>query len=528
MPASNNLHCRLPIYRHRHALVLVLVLIVVMMVALAGFTFAELMLTENKATRLHGEQLRLQQGLRSGLEQLKQHVEQPRAEREAAGGSFDNPKLFQSVSLEPELQDYRTTTQRLRFSIVSPALESTSTKPGPSIRFGVENESGRLHLADVLRYEQEAPGGGRNALMKLPGMTEAVAEAILDWLDADAQARPLGAENDYYQGLEEPYSPRNGLPDCLEELLLIKGVTREMLFGADANYNRMLEPNESLPKASRATQTATGPTEPWSWHLTLYSAEHNRNAEGQPRINLNGPNLAELHQKLTTSLGQELAAFVVAYRQFGPATAAAESTQGVPTFDPTLPPLFTLRSVLDVVGASVAVPAVKSGGAAIVYKSPLSGDSSSFEALAKLMDAAAVNDAPLRRGLVSVNDAPAIVLQTVPGLDESLAQQIVSARQNASATNSTSRRHPTWLLTEGIVDLETMKRLLPYLSGSGDVVRAQIVAHFEQPGLSARAEVVVDGTGPTAREVLWRDLRFYGAGYPTEWLTAGAPRGARN
>ncbi len=128
---------------------------------------------------------------------------------------------------------------------------------------------------------------------------------------------------------------------------------------------------------------------------------------------------------------------------------------------------------------------------------------------------------------MSVNDASAIVLQTVPGIDESLAQQIVAARAERLG-RSGSRRYPTWLLTEGLVDLQTMKQLLPYLSGSGDVVRAQVVAHFDQPGLTARAEVVIDATGDAAREDLWRDLRFYGAGYPAEWLTAGAPRGARN
>ena len=83
-------------------------------------------------------------------------------------------------------------------------------------------------------------------------------------------------------------------------------------------------------------------------------------------------------------------------------------------------------------------------------------------------------------------------------------------------------------MTEGLVDLPTMKRLFPYLSGSGDVVRAQVVAHFDRPGLSARAEVVIDGTGQAAQVIAWRDLRFYGTGYPVEWLTTGAPRGARN
>jgi DNA uptake protein ComE-like DNA-binding protein/Tfp pilus assembly protein PilX len=513
--------------RDRSALVLVLVLIVVMMVALAGFTFAELMLTENKATRLHGEQLRLQQAIHSGVEHLKQFIEQPQAAQEAAGGTLDNPRLFQAVSLEPELRDARTPVNQLCFSIVAPAPEASSPQ-NLGIRFGIENESGRLHLADLLRYEQQIPNGGRDALMKLPGMTEAVAEGIMDWIDADSQPRPLGAENDYYGGLTEPYSPRNALPECLEELLLVKGVTRELLFGGDANYNRILEPGEQVQPAGGSRSTSSSPTLPWSWFLTLYSGQRNRDSQGQPRINVNGSNLVELHQKLTAAVGPEVAAFLVAYRQYGPNRGADAPTSGSVPFDAKLPPLFALQSVLELAAVSVAVPAGKSDGKAQVYQSPLSTDSASFEKLNKLMDATTLDEAPVRRGLVSVNDAPAIVLQTVPGLDESLAQQIVSARQNAPSANQDSRRHPTWLLTEGLVDLETMKRLLPYLSGSGDVVRAQVIAHFNQPGLSARAEVVIDGTGDAPREVLWRDLRFYGAGYPIEWLTAGAPRGARN
>ncbi len=526
MPGSTaNRRPRSAARRNRSALVLVLVLIVVMMVALAGFTFAELMLTENKATRLHGEQLRLQQAIHSGVEHLKQFIEQPQAAQESAGGTLDNPRMFQAVSLEPELRDTRTPVNQLRFSIVARAPDTTSPTQGLGIRFGIENESGRLHLADLLRYEQQIPNGGRDALMKLPGMTETIAESIMDWIDADSQPRPLGAENDFYGGLAEPYSPRNGLPDCLEELLLVKGVTRGLLFGADANYNRILEPGELVQPVGGSRADSSVSAVPWSWLLTLYSGQRNRDAQGQPRINLNGPNLVELYEKLTTAVGPEIAAFVVAYRQYGPVHGADTPTPGSVPFDPTQPPLFALQSVLDLAAVNVAVPAGKSGGKPHLYQSPLSSDSASFEKLVKLMDATTLDDAPVKRGRVSVNDAPAIVLQTVPGLDESLAQQIVAARQNAVSTN---RGQPIWLLTEGLVDLETMKRLLPYLSGSGDVVRAQVIAHFDQPGLTARAEVVIDGTGDAAREVLWRDLRFYGAGYPTEWLTAGAPRGARN
>lgn len=514
----------------RRALVLVLVLIVVMMVALAGFTFAELMLTENKATRVHGEQLRLQQAIASGVEQLKQFAELPRNEQEAAGGALENPKLFQAVPLESELADTRTVANRLRFSIVAPAAGATNSSQAPGIRFGVENESARLHLGDVLQYEQQMAGAGREALMKLPGMTETIAEAILDWIDPDSMARPLGAEDDYYGGLDEPYAPRNGLPDCLEELLLVKGVTRELLFGADANYNRMLEPHEQTAAVSSGSKSATGSASvtPWSWHLTLYSGHRNVDSQGQPRINLNGPSLVELHQKLTPAVGPELAAFVVAYRQYGPYLGADPATPGVVPFNGATSPAFKISSVLDLVGVNVAVPSGDAKSKPVVYQSPLAPDGSALgEQLAKLLDATTIHDQLVSRGQVSVNDAPAIVLQTVPDIDEGLAQQIVAARQNASG-DPVRRRYPTWLLSEGLVDLPTMKRLFPYLCGSGDVVRAQVVAHFDLPGLSARADVIIDATGESAQVIASRDLRFYGTGYPVEWLTTGAPRGARN
>jgi len=61
-----------------------------------------------------------------------------------------------------------------------------------------------------------------------------IVEAIIDWLDEDDE--PLGfggAESSYYQGLEEPYEPRNGPMEFIEELLLVKGVTEELYFGTD-------------------------------------------------------------------------------------------------------------------------------------------------------------------------------------------------------------------------------------------------------------------------------------------------------
>ena len=58
-----------------------------------------------------------------------------------------------------------------------------------------------------------------------------VSDSILDWIDPDDGTRMAGAESDYYQGLVPPYNAKNGPIDNIDELQLIKGVTREMFFG---------------------------------------------------------------------------------------------------------------------------------------------------------------------------------------------------------------------------------------------------------------------------------------------------------
>jgi DNA uptake protein ComE-like DNA-binding protein len=511
----------------RQALVLVLVLIVVMMIALAGFSFAELMLTENKATHLHGDVLRMQQAIASGVEHLKLFCEQPTGAQDAAGGSYDNPELFRSISLRPEVRTAQLSpsVSEPRFSVVVPVA---GLQGEMAARFGVENESARLHLADVLRFDEQQPGAARYALMQLPGMTEQTADAVLDWIDADSEPRAQGAENEYYAGLPQPYAVRNKLPESLTELLLVKGVTRELLFGADRNYNRVVEPDElaSEPQSSKASGLTDAV--PWSWLLTVHSGQRNMTSEGQPRIDLNGPNLPQLQQQLAAVAGADVAAFVIAYRQHGPYSGSDSATAGVPAVDVSAPAQFKLSSLLDLVGARVAV-AGKGSDKSKVYASPLQTEPQTARAqLEKLEDATTTMPHRVTRGLVSVNHAPAVVLRAVPGIDDSLAQQIVAARDVASAVPSPQRRFATWLWFEGLVDLETMKRLAPFVSGGGDVVRAQVVAQFEQKQLAARAEVVIDATSKPARVLQWRDLRFHGMGFPPAWFASDAPNSPRN
>jgi DNA uptake protein ComE-like DNA-binding protein len=60
---------------------------------------------------------------------------------------------------------------------------------------------------------------------------EMLADAILDWKDPDDLTRTNGAEADEYESIEVDYRPANGPFKLLTELLLVRGVTRELFWG---------------------------------------------------------------------------------------------------------------------------------------------------------------------------------------------------------------------------------------------------------------------------------------------------------
>lgn len=60
-----------------------------------------------------------------------------------------------------------------------------------------------------------------------------IVDAIKDWIDADNEVTRFGAENAYYQALDNPYSCKNAPIEFLEELLLIRGITKELFYGSE-------------------------------------------------------------------------------------------------------------------------------------------------------------------------------------------------------------------------------------------------------------------------------------------------------
>jgi general secretion pathway protein K len=58
-----------------------------------------------------------------------------------------------------------------------------------------------------------------------------ILDPIKDWLDEDSDQVLHGAEDSYYRSLDHPYSCRNGQLESVDELLLVKGITPELLYG---------------------------------------------------------------------------------------------------------------------------------------------------------------------------------------------------------------------------------------------------------------------------------------------------------
>ena len=92
----------------------------------------------------------------------------------------------------------------------------------------ITDESGKINI-------NSAPEIVLRKLIEIMGIegidVDTVVDSIMDWKDPDDLVRLHGAESEYYQSLPNPYKAKNADFDTLEELLLVKGVTRELLYG---------------------------------------------------------------------------------------------------------------------------------------------------------------------------------------------------------------------------------------------------------------------------------------------------------
>jgi DNA uptake protein ComE-like DNA-binding protein len=389
-------------------------------------------------------------------------------------------------------------------------------------------------------------------LMMLPGMTQDIADAILDWMDPDDTPRQYGAERDYYSSLTPSYAPKNGPLESVEELLLVRGVTPQLLFGMDIDRNWMVDSREmsgqftqgggagtsggtsssnvqssssqsggsSISSADAGSAASYG----WAAYLTVRSMESNLRPDGQLKVNINQSDLQLLFEELSAVLDGDQASFIVAYRQ-GQVVQTNQLASPINgrTPDLTKSGSTQLASPLDLVGAKVQItfPGDRS---ATVLDSPFAATPSSMASyISKLLDYLTIVPAATAPGRININQAPRPVLLTIPKIDAQTVDRILSSRPADPSQANASQQYATWLYEQNLVDLNLMKQIMPYVTASGRVYRAQVVGHFDRPGPVCRIEAVVDATTPIPRLLFWRDLTHLGRGYSPAILGVSTP-----
>lgn len=187
-------------------------------------------------------------------------------------------------------------------------------------QFGLVDESSKINL------NKPEANALMDALEALPDMTEDIAASIIDWRDEDDTPTENGAESSVYLGQNPPYRAANVPFENVEELLLVRGVTRQLLYG------------EVGTGIGGATSSQLGSDAVYlnGWHdfLTCVSTTAGAQANSANevgRINVNQAPLAVL-KTLSTDLNDDDLNRVIAARR----TAVLEDPTAIEWFEEAL------------------------------------------------------------------------------------------------------------------------------------------------------------------------------------------------
>lgn len=149
--------------------------------------------------------------------------------------------------------------------------------------------SGRIQINRLVNEQGGYNDAQRNLMLRLLNLpefgldaekAEDIVDAIKDWIDEDNEVTRFGAEDSYYLMLERPYRCKNAPLEFVEELLLVRGMTKELFYG---------------------TEESSG----ISRYVTAY---------GEGKININTADPLVL-RALSDRIDEELAEEMVAYRR---------------------------------------------------------------------------------------------------------------------------------------------------------------------------------------------------------------------
>ena len=323
----------------------------------------------------------------------------------------------------------------------------------------------------------------REQLLRLEdeGMTEEIADAIIDWRDKDDTPRGGGAEAGYYKNLHYGYQIRNGRFRTIRELLLVKGVTEQLVYGEDTNLNGKLDywerdGDESPPPDNKDNKLDRG----WIAYLTCYSYDKNKDAIGNDRVNINKADEDKLTEELNIS--KPHAKWIVENRKDN-----------------------GYKSIADLINDKSPEKAKKESEKDSEEAVPL--DLQTFKDIA---DKITVDDDRIIPGKVNVNTAPKEVLAALLGDDETaeqIADEIITHRDSLlSGMQSIGE-----VLDVKSVNVKTFKKIAKHITTRSDVFTIRCVGRADRGrgrGTRLQTEAVVDRSQTPCKILYW----YQGAG----------------
>jgi len=341
------------------------------------------------------------------------------------------------------------------FWIIRPDYED-----GREAAFGVVDEAAKVNL-------NTAP---QEMLSALPGMTPEIAAAVLDWRDGDSDLTVGGAESEYYLLLPNPYECKNAYLETVEEMLLIKLVTGDLMLGEDVNRNGRLDENENDADETDPPDNRDGTLDAGLLHLvTVYSRESGSGGSGGSSVvNVNSARTSQLRGVLSVSASDQRLTDLVNRARLGR----------------------PFRNVLD-----------------FYYRTGMTREE--FEPIAGRLTTRSDRTV---RGLVNISTAPRQVLLCLPGLEESDVSSLMAARAGDNVDRTSIA-----FVTDAI-EQEKAVGIGSYITTRSYQFSADIVSVCGSGRAFRRCRIVVDALNSPPRIIYRQDLTPLGWPLPPELL----------
>jgi DNA uptake protein ComE-like DNA-binding protein len=298
---------------------------------------------------------------------------------------------------------------------------------------------------------------------------------------------PGGAEAEYYLSLQPPYLPRNGAVPTIRELLMVRGISSELLFAKDRHQNGILESSDEPTGDTVDDILDLG----WAGLLTVDSLVNNVSASGAERVDVQSADQTALTG--VKGITADIARAIIAYRgqnRFGSVAdlldvvAASNQNQPGQAGDPNQPN--SQPSANQNPGPQNSTP----GGPRVIDEN----------LLMDIADDLTTDSTSDLSGVININSASLEVLACLPGLSRELGQAIISFRQSNGFFPNIA-----WLLKVPGITRDIFKQVAPRVSARSETYRILSEGTVKSTGARQRVQEIVHVGLRTVSTISYRE-----------------------